>query len=86
MPSVINPKLRDMMGIFGMFNEEKDKKKCNSAIFSILKTKKGQWAGNEMQWLEILSFRERRCALSLDFWLFGSSVLDGARSKVSLRG
>ena len=26
MPSVKNPKLRDMMGIFGMFNEEKDKK------------------------------------------------------------
>ena len=25
-PSVKNPKLRDMMGIFGMFNEEKDKK------------------------------------------------------------
>ena len=39
-----------------------------------------------MQWLEILSFRERRCAFSLDFWLFELSVLDGARSKVALRG
>ena len=25
MPNVKNPMLRDMMGIFGMFNEEKDK-------------------------------------------------------------
>ena len=32
-PSVKNPKLRDMMGIFGMFNEEKDKKQI--VVFSI---------------------------------------------------
>ena len=35
--SVKNPKLRDMMGIFGMFNEEKDKK-SNSDL--LLQTKK----------------------------------------------
>ena len=35
-----------------------------------------------------LSFieRERESYFSLDFWLFGLSVLDGARSKVDLRG
>ena len=37
MPSVKNPKLRDMMGIFGMFNEEKDKKQIG--VFPNLKTK-----------------------------------------------
>ena len=36
-PSVKNPKLRDMMGIFEMFNEEKDKKP-NSDL--LLQTKK----------------------------------------------
>ena len=30
--------------------------------------------------------RERVCAFSLDFRPFGPSVLDGARSKVDLRG
>ena len=35
--------------------------------------------------VQILSFRERRCAFSLDFRPFGLSVLDGARSKVALR-
>ena len=33
-----------------------------------------------------LKSRERKCALSLDFRPFGPSVLDGARSKVDLRG
>ena len=33
----------------------------------------------------VLCFRERRCALSLDFRPIGPSVLDGARSKVALR-
>ena len=36
--------------------------------------------------VHILSFRERMCAFSLGFWSFGPSVLDGARSKVALRG
>ena len=31
-------------------------------------------------------FRKRRCVFSLGFWLIGPSVLDGARSKVVLRG
>ena len=30
--------------------------------------------------------RERKCDFSLDFSAFGPSVLDGARSKVDLRG
>ena len=36
--------------------------------------------------VQILSFRERRCAFSIGFRPFGPSVLDGARSKVVLRG
>ena len=39
MPSVKNPKLRDMMGIFGMFNEEKDKN-LHSVVFLIFKDQK----------------------------------------------
>ena len=35
--------------------------------------------------VQILSFRERRCAFSLGFRPFGPSVLDEARSKVVLR-
>ena len=35
--------------------------------------------------VQILSFRERRCAFSLDFWPIRPSVLDGVRSKVVLR-
>ena len=34
--------------------------------------------------VQILSFRERRCAFSLGFRPFGLLVLDGARSKVVL--
>ena len=33
-----------------------------------------------------LSFRERKSFFSLDFWPFGPSVLDGARSKNVLCG
>ena len=33
-----------------------------------------------------LKSRERKCAFSLDFRSFGPLVLDGARSKVVLRG
>ena len=47
----------------------------------------------EMQWLEItcnsegfVIFRERRSSFSLDLRPFGQSVLDGVRSKVTLRG
>ena len=34
----------------------------------------------------ISGFREIRSSFSLDLWSFGPSVLDGARSKVDLRG
>ena len=44
---------------------------------------KNQKTDSEVQ---ILSFRERKCAFSLGFWPLGPSVLDGARSKVILRG
>ena len=36
--------------------------------------------------LGFFSFRERESSFSLDFRSFGPSVLDGARSKVVLRG
>ena len=36
--------------------------------------------------LRFLKSRERKRAFSLDFLSFGPSVLDGARSKVVLRG
>ena len=38
------------------------------------------------QWAEICDSIERKSAFSLDFRPFGPSVLDGARSKVDLRG
>ena len=37
-------------------------------------------------WIFIFLERERESSFSLDFWPFGSSILDGARSKVVLRG
>ena len=40
MPSVKNPKLRDMMTIFGMFNEEKDKKPNSDLLLQTKKEKK----------------------------------------------
>ena len=59
-------------------------KKCNSVIFSNLKTKRaeGWWRCNSL----LFHFLERECAFSLDFQPIGLSVLDGARSKVALRG
>ena len=39
-----------------------------------------------VQWVVGFSFRERKCDFSLDFLVFGSSVLNGARSQVGLRG
>ena len=39
-----------------------------------------------MQWLDFDFFRDRESTFSLDFRPFGSSVLDGSRSKVALRG
>ena len=45
--SVKNPKLRDMMGIFGMFNEEKDKKQNSDLLLQMkLSTKTcNSWCG-----------------------------------------
>ena len=46
-PSVKNPKLRDMMAIFGMFNEEKDKKPNSDLLLQMkLSTKTcSGWCG-----------------------------------------
>ena len=46
-PNVKNPKLRDMMGIFGMFNEEKDKNPNSNLLLQMkLSTKKcSSWCG-----------------------------------------
>ena len=42
-------------------------KKCNSVIFSNLKTKRGSgWT--VLREVQILCFRERMCAFSLGFW------------------
>ena len=78
MPSVKNPRLEDIDGINGKFNE---RDKSQIVVFSKGKPKnlKG------MQWLEFSGFRERRCAFSLDLRSIGPSVLDGATSKVVLR-
>ena len=58
MPSVKNPKLRDMMRIFGMFNEEKDKNLHIVLSSSFLKTKKKKRCREEMemQWLRFCGF------------------------------
>ena len=50
-----------------------------------LKDQKREGLERRCSEVQILSFRERRCAFSLDFRPFEPSVLDGARSKVVLR-
>ena len=59
-PSVKNPKLRDMMGIFGMFNEEKDKKSNSDLLLQMkLSTKTcSSWCGAVAGFLIFLE-RER---------------------------
>ena len=42
--------------------------------------------GENVQKVVFLKSRERKCVFSLDFRLFEPSVLNGARSKVALRG
>ena len=79
MPSVKNQDKMDMDGIIGNVNENKTK--CNSLLLHG-KHKKTAVSSRSV---EFSSFRERRSS-SLDFWLFGPSVLDGARSKVDLCG
>ena len=80
MPSIKNPRFNDMDGINEMFNENKTK--SNSVIFS---KEEKQKAVDEQEVAGSI-FRERRISFSLDFRPFGPSVLDGARSKVALRG
>ena len=53
----------------------------NSVIFS--KRPKHEGIGSRLLDLES---RGRKSDFSLDFWPFGTSVLDGARSKAVLRG
>ena len=73
----------DMDGIFEMFNENKTKLRI--VVFFIFETNHAVgW--RRCSGLEICDFRERRSSFSLDFRPFGLSVLDGARSKVDLRG
>ena len=75
-PRVKNQEKRDTLGI----NEKlmRIKTKWNSDL--LLQISKNRAVG----WIQI--FRERMCAFSLDFRPFGPPVLDGARSKVDLRG
>ena len=70
----------DMMGINRNVNDNKTKdEQCSSSPFE---TKNGQrYSGC---W--ICESRERKYDFSLDFRPFGSSVLDGVRSKVVLCG
>ena len=83
MSSVKNLEKWDMMGISKIVNEEKDKdEQCSSSS----KNQKLAECWRFMQWLDILFFRERDNTFSLDFRPIGSSVLDGARSKVALHG
>ena len=56
-----------------------------TVIFS--KIEEQMYSGwKKVQWAGFFSFRERESYFSLDFWPFEPSVLDGARSKVDLRG
>ena len=63
-PSVKNPKLRDMMGIFGMFNEEKDKKPNSDRLLQMkLSTKTcSSWCG-KVAGFSIFLERERAPSL-----------------------
>ena len=60
-----------------------------NSVHLLQKTKNGHkrvWPVVECRKLGFLSFRERRCAFSLDFWLIRPSDFFGARRKVVLRG
>ena len=63
-----------------------NKTKKAIVVFSKQKEQKVQGLGEKRQWLEFVIFREREGSFSLDLRPFGSSVLDGVRSKVALRG
>ena len=57
----------------------------NSLLLNYLKAKNVKGL-NKVQKVRFLNYRERKCALSIDFRPFGPSILDGARSKAILRG
>ena len=83
MSSVKNLEKGDIMGISKIVNEEKDKdEQCSSSPKDQKRTECRRW----MQWLFFLFFKERGSGFSLGFRPIGPSVLDGARSKVTLRG
>ena len=58
------------------------RQKLNSVHLLHFETKMGRRCSK----LDFVIFRERRSSFSLDLRPFGPSVLDGARSKVALRG
>ena len=72
----------DISGIIGKFNEEKDKIGTSGCLLQKLK----RAVAGVGQWLGLFIFLERESTISLDFRSIGSSVFDGARSKVALRG
>ena len=63
-------------------NVNDNKTRMNSVHLPHLKAKTVQ----KVQWLGFVISRERKCAFYLDLRSFEPSVLDGARSKVDLRG
>ena len=70
-------------GNYGIVNEKETKSQI--VVFSNGKQKTCRGQKRCSRLLDFIS-RERVCSFSLDFLLFGPSVLDEARSKVALRG
>ena len=69
-----------MIGINRNVNNNKTKdEQCSSSPFEGQNVKRCSGCWN-------CESRERKCDFSVDFQPFGLSVLDGARSKVDLRG
>ena len=76
----------DMMRILKMFNDNETKdEQCSSSSIKRPKNVRGRKWGCS-GWIFDFLERERESTFSLDFRLIGPSVLDGARSKVVLRG
>ena len=73
-------KKRDIDGINRTVNDNKTR--MNNVHLPHLKAKNVQ----KVQWLGFVISREKKCAFSLDLQPFRLLVLDGARSKVDLRG
>ena len=80
MPSVKNQDKRDTLGINERLMRIRQKQILLSSSF--LRDK----SAVEVQGLNFCDFRERISSFSLDLRPFEQSVLDGARSKVDLRG